>query len=344
MEKLEQTIQKDIHMIIDELKKCKSPKNYYDLTEKLYYLEQLVQTIDLNIDFPQEFDYELSKKDVDSVTKAYDIDVIQRINEYLSYNKKFTKMYNIINERYVNLEDVTLKYIPFNVSIEYANRFLSEFDPEIYKHFMELISSPRFILSSTNMEYDGYVLMNNYLVDSYTIICVSNILSDFISIIHETMHSYNFSLIKNASFNEHNLINYNSLIEVPAYFIELVGMDFLERNQIFTDEVKKLRMLYDSELIEFLFKFKQLIDEGSADIDEFLRCERYAYGTVLAYHFYNNYLKDKEETIKNLKQFMVDYKNYEKGYMLNNYGLNPNDIINSQKITKHIDKHLMRVM
>ena len=344
MEELKQTIKSDINNIINEMKRCKNKKLYYDLLLKLHYLKELINCTGLEFVFPKEYYYEINKNNIDCIRKKYDIVMEDRINYYLDFNKKITKMSNTLNNRYVEMGgEFNLKYIPFNESFKLANDFLKEFDIDIYNHFINLVNSPRFIELDYINESDGFVLRNNYLVDSYTVIYKGYYLADFLSIIHECMHSYNFSLIKNASSNEQDLITYNSLFEVPSFFIEHVGLDYLEKRNIYKGEVAKLRIIFDLELLYFLKEFKKIIDDNICDINEYLNNECYSYGMILSYHFYDNYLKDKNKTMTDLKKFMVDFKNYEKDYMLNNYGLNIIDIINSQKLTKHMDKHLMKV-
>ena len=84
-----------------------------------------------------------------------------------------------------------LRRFPFERSLELAIDFFKQFDDEIYNFFMDLISSPRFVLIDDGGNLEGWSLKRNYLVDSYTVLVPQYFISDFTTIIHETMHSYN---------------------------------------------------------------------------------------------------------------------------------------------------------
>lgn len=344
MENLESVVQQDIYKIVDELKRCNSINIYYDLVAKLYYLNELIVLKDLNVTYPKEYWYEYFKKDTNIKKSDFEKSVFYSAQNNYDFNLKFAKMSDKLINRYVmNGDYVSLRYVPFNKSLEIADSFLKSFDKDIYEFFKKLINSPRFVLIDNVSNYEGWSLRNNYLVDSYTIIVPYYFISDFISIIHETMHSYNFELIKNSSIKEHDRLTINGLYEVPSFFIEHVGLDYLKDINYNVDEINKLDSVFDMELIYLLEEFKELLLNGYSEYGDYLYKETYSYGRILSYHFYDQYLKDKEGTIKRLKKFMVDYKNYDRNYLLNNYGLNKSNITNPQMLTKHIDKHLVRL-
>jgi len=344
MSDLECVVQQDIYKIIDELKRCTSTNIYYDLVAKLYYLNELISLKQLHIKYPNEYWFEYFKKDTDPKKLDFEKSVFyDAINNY-KFNYKLAKMSDKLMERYVNDSDyVTLRYVPFDMSLNLANKFFSTFDEDVYAHFLEVVNSPRFVLVNKVDNYEGWALRNNYLVDSYTVIVPYCFITDYLSIVHEIMHSYNFKLIKNCSIKEQDKMTLNALYEIPSFFIEHVALDYLNTINYNVDEIVKLKSLFDKELIYMLANYKQILLDEYVEFGDYLYKETYSYGRVLSYHFYNNYLKDADKTIKELKQFMFDYKTFDRDYMLSHYGLNKSSIINPQKLTKYMDKHLMRL-
>lgn len=344
MSDLERVVQSDICKVVDELKRCTSRELYYDLVAKLYYLFELVELKELKIDIPKEANYEYSKRDNEPRKLDFEKSYFSDAANNYSYNLKLAKISDKLMSRYIyDGKYITLRYVPFETSLGLAEKFLKHFDENIYNHFMNLINSPRFVLIKDAGNYEGWQLRNNYLVDSYTIIIPSFYITDFVSIIHETMHSYNFEMIKNCLIKEQDNITKNALYEAPSFFIEHVGLDYLKMINYNIDEIEKLKSMFDKELIIQLGTYKQLLENEYVEFSEYLYYETYCYGRILSYHFYDNFLKDSKKTLENIKKFMYDYKNYDRDYLLNNYGLNKSSIINPQKLTKYMDKHLMRV-
>ena len=344
MNDLERVVQHDINKIISELKRCTSMNIYSDLVAKLYYLNELIVLKKLNIEYPKEYWFEYFKNDTNNKKTDFYKEVNYNININYDYNLKLAKMSDKLSNRYVDEgNSISLRYTPFKKSFELVSSFLKTFDNDIYKYYLELINSPRFVLLDQVDNYEGWALRNNYLVDSYTIIIPNFFITDYLAILHETMHSYNFKLIKNCSIKEQDNITINGLFEAPSFFIEHVALDYLDKIGYDKKEIYKLRGLFDKELIFLLETYKNMLLDGFDEYSDYLYNETYSFGRVLSYHFYDNYLKDPNGTLNNLKKFMVDYKTYDKYYLLNNYGLNSNDIINSQKLTRHMDKHLMRL-
>ena len=317
MSDLESVVQQDIYKIVDELKRCKSLNIYYDLVAKLYYLNELICLKDLNIKYPDEYWYEYFKRNTDIKKTGFEKSVFSAAQKNYDYNLKLAKMSEKLFNRYVmNGNYVSLRYVPFEKSMELATNFFKSFDDDIYKYFIKMSNSPRFVIIDNVDNYEGWALRNNYLVDSFTIIVPSLYISDFLTIIHETMHSYNFNLIKNCSIKEHDKLTINSLYEVPSFFIEHVGLDYLKNIKYNIDEIDKLDSIFDMELIYLLDEFRELLLSGISEYSDYLYKETYSYGRVLSYHFYDNYLKNPKETIKEIKSFMVDYKTYDRKYFL----------------------------
>ena len=344
MSDLEKEVQRDIDKIMSELKRCTSANIYYDLVAKLYYLNELIVLKKLNINYPKEYWFEYFKKDSEPKKTDFERFVYHNAQKYYDYNLKMAKMSEKLKNRYVmERNHIALRYVPFVQSLEMAKEFFKSFDEEIYDFFINMINSPRFVLLDPVDDYEGWALRNNYLIDTYTIIIPNYFISDYLSIVHETIHSFNFKQIKNSSIKEHDRLTTNALYEAPSFFTERVALNYLEKRGFNKDETQKIKSILDRELIYLLDEYKEILLGDLFEYEDYLFKETYAYGRLLSYHFYDNYVNDSNKTIKDIKRFMYDYKIYDRDYMLNNYGLNSKDIIKVQKLTKYMDKNLMRL-
>lgn len=344
MSDLESVIQQDIYKIVDELKRCNNINIYNELTSALYGLNELIEYKNLDINFPKEIDYEYIKKNKDPRVTGLERLFFSSVDKNYNYNYKLAKMNNKLSNRYVMYREYNeLKYYPFEKSLVFAADFFNEFDKDLYNVFLEIVNSPRFVLLENIECYDGWVLRNNRLIESYLVLVPNYNIIDFISLLHETMHLYNYKILRGSSLTEFNRVIVNSLYESPSFFIEHLGLDYLNTKNFNQDETKKLDIVFDLETIYLLQEYERLLCEGITDYDEYQFVESYCYGRVLSYHFYDNYLKNPKKTIEELKKFMYDYKMYDRDYLLDNYGLNSSSITNPQRLIKYMDRHLMRL-
>lgn len=343
-EQLEKIIQRDVYKIINELKRVKNYNIYYGLADCLYHLNEIIVLKDLNINYPKEFEYEWLIKNKNIDNNKYQREIKKIVSDDMDFNFKLTKMYDYLIDRYCLAPGVvSFNYVPFEKSLDLAKEFYKDFDNDIYNYFLEILDSPRFILVDHYEDLEGWAISSNYLIDSYLVVSPYNNIADFSTIIHEMMHCYNHKLLKNCSFKEMDRVLLNGMREVPSFFIEHVGIDFLKKKNINLDDIKNIKSVNDSELIYTLKSFEDLLLSVEIDVNDYFYNLTYTYGRVIAYHFYNNYLKDNKKTLDELKKFMLDYKTYDKKYLLNNYGLNFNDVTNYQKLTRFIDKNLVRL-
>jgi hypothetical protein len=128
----------------------------------------------------------------------------------------------------------------------------------------------------------------------------------------------------------------NNFDEVYSIYIELIFLDYLKYKKYLTHDVNVSLSMFANQTVSYLdnLKFEKYMNRAD---------EGYSYGYVLAYHFYEQYLKDKDMAKCNITKFMLESKDHDKFYMLNNYGLNQNDILNPQKIEKHMKKSLIKI-
>ncbi len=342
MQVLEKIIQRDLFKIVSELKKCNNNSKYYDLVNDLDKLEEIIAYKNLDIKYPVEIEYESFKKDTSDVRRKSMKEFYDSYDNNYFINKKIVSMNKYFNDRYIE----TPKDFECNESISFEDTkkivgdFFKKYDENIYNFYIQYINTSKLIVVDNMDSLYGYCTNSNYLLDEYILMTKDDLIMDSITLAHEIIHAYHFSKIKYANSKELTRLSYNNLFEVYSSFIENIMFDYLEINGFKIEDINFLRKAYDFELLSYLNKFEL----SFYDIDiNFLENEVYTYGKILGYHYYDLYLKDSQKCKYFINKFMLDSKDYDRIYMLKNYGLNINDIINPQKIGRYIDKHLKRV-
>ena len=121
-------------------------------------------------------------------------------------------------------------------------------------------------------------------------------------------------------------------------------MDYLEKINFNKNDLASCRAEFNSSLIEMLSLLNVMLepdDINFKDLDEVLlykEAETYSYGKILSYHYYDNYLINSDLTKKNIFELSVDCMNHDLKYMLNNYGLNEERILDHKILVKHLER------
>ena len=337
---LEVEVQKDINKIVEELRNTKRLSKAYEFLLWLDDIEKLAEYNDFNIVYPSDYDEVKSKfnsdkyadeiKDycVNTKLEMFDIDKkICKISPY--FEKKYQFSNQIVFHKAVSIED----------SIMLCEEFLKYYDKDIYELYNKLNDEGRYFLAKLEGAR-GITLCGNKVAKPYVLLSVDTCANQFIEqifvLVHETIHAYIASIQGNLKKAESFRLYANNLEEVYSLFSELAVAEYLEGIGFNKRDVKAYRLAHLSDLIGYLKDFKK---SHYLDVIE----DAYSYGHVLAYHFYDQYLKNKDLAKKNVTNFMIDSAYYNKRYMLNNYGLDERDILSPEIIEKHTHKYLKRV-
>ena len=137
--------------------------------------------------------------------------------------------------------------------------------------------------------------------------------------------------------NETEEYNYfsNNFLEVYSIFSELLLYDYLKEINYQNYDLQNYYKYFVSCLCRNLQDYK---DSNYKNANS----QRYSYGYILAYHFYDQYKKDKNKTKENILYFMLESKSHNIDYMLNNYGLSKEKMFNPQRIEQHTIKKLTK--
>ena len=130
-------------------------------------------------------------------------------------------------------------------------------------------------------------------------------------------------------------------------FIELVFTLFLEEIHFNKNDIEALNLCFDNSLIDMLnnynFYLKNVDVEAIVSIDElfsdYVSREAYSYGGVLAYHYFDDYLRNPERCKDNITNFSLNTMNHDKLFLLNNYGLKEENLGKSRVLSKHMKNH-----
>lgn len=333
MKEFEQKLNKIMDVLVSEFKKCKSKKKYFESLRTYYVILNLVNTLDLDVNFPEELDYELNKINVDSYFKRYNNDSVDNIEMMYDYNLEFSKLgiflrfHNVYNSYFSGR-------ISIKKSIELTKDFFKQYDDKMYSYFIDCILGKGMFLLTNKID-NAITITSDNLLEPYCFMRPTLSFMDFIGIVHETSHSYIKNMVRFMDTEEKNRFLINNLEEVFPSFMELIAIDYLKDNSLFFNEINAYNLLISNTTIKFLRNFNYSLIYK--EMDNYRLNESYSYGRVLSYHFYDNHLKDKETTKNNIISFSTDSRLYDKEYLLNNYGLNQIDLLNPHKLIKNMD-------
>ena len=346
MTDFEAQLQREIYILTNELKKTTNKYQQLKLATYIESIKNIINVENLDVKFPKEMEYE--------ITKYYNHDIFCKIiDEYYynveknySYNKRFVKMLNHFNKRYIISDNsiVFNNYLEFKDVLFLVSDFLKYYDKKIYNHFVKLFNEDRIMAVSICEDAEGFCIPQNFLIDSYISYNQKNYILDVSTLCHEIIHSY---VKEHVRYNNYKNFKYefiNNMDEVYSLFIELALFDYLEKIKFDANDIYLARKANDIEVISELELFKKSLNNFSTiSAGEYKMNEANSYGHVLAYHFYDNYLNDKERAKSNIFDFMIDCESKNRDYLFNNYGLNQEYILNPQRLTKYMDKSLRRV-
>lgn len=342
---------KDIYNIIYKIKKCHSKSMYNVLMSDLSMLYKLAYDLDI-YDVP----------DVDKFSyKSYSFSDIKVLKDMLSmYNlkilfyKKFTdsymtlfeKNYSIENSEY-DFEYLINKKVDIKQSIILVKDFLSINNKFLYDKFIELSKNHRIIYIPNKLGFFSnygttyYSITNNF--NPYILLNDISTISTSISLVHELGHIYDYELTKNGILKERINKSYSNYMEVYSHYMELLFIDFLKNQKVYTNDINAYKMSYIDTLSKEVIELYKLLNKQIYNINhiyenypDIFTIPEYALGKAIAYEFYDMYKEDKERTNVNIHKFLINYGKDTELKFLDYYGLNKEKIMSGNAIKKHI--------
>lgn len=239
------------------------------------------------------------------------------------------------------------KPVSMSETIKFASDFFDYYDKDIKKFYDKKIDDNKlFLVDAVDFPYDGITFPMPSQYDSFILSGYDGTMNSCLTLIHEFIHSY-VEEHKNENFDETLKGFVNNLGETYPRFIEYVFMHYLHEINFFDKEIRALEVNNDVTLMGFLDEYKtQLIFLDGLEIykdddlfTSFMDTEKYTYGHIVAYHYFQKYLKDPNRVKDNIYEFSLDDGKYDRSYLLNNYGLREREITNPKKLVKDMKRH-----
>ncbi len=341
---IEDRIRKELVRIKNATESTTSPRLILYYMRGFDGLKEFIQINELPIEIPEiDFDWDL----VDS--KLYiDDSFVSSYNQMYKTNIKISNMGRHLFERYgMSLLGQYTEKIHTNDAIHMAREFFKWYDEDIYVFFNTILKNRmiRFVDSC-----DEYIMGVTYDIKSMNCSLINIYNSETLdyagTLIHETIHAYVNS--KRDWYNYDDEINYKTmqLVEVYPEFIELVFLDYLEKTRFPSKDISAYGTLYNADLICDLMSFGDIINCNNAQdilasddtFERFGGLQRYVYGRIMAYLYYERFKRNKEYTKEQILRMSLDSAKYDKKYLLNNYGLHEKDLYNEQKLIRSLQK------
>lgn len=343
-------VKKDAYDLIQKIKGCHSKSRYYQLMNDLFSLYEMCDYLCID-NIPNIDDYSFKYQDV-NITNIGVSDLvanyIKNRDYYFELSKMGTKLINKYNmPRGYRYEYLLKNYLNNTDSLNLSLDFLKQFNIKIYDELLKVIVNNRALITTNidNVDNYGTTYLLNEVKAPYLIIESQNNLTLPFTIVHEAGHIFHHSKYNKNSYKiiKANLYSSN-LMEFYPNFLELVFADYLKDKNIFLDDLILIKKSFDLDVAELLEKLNNLLfiylDKNCFDyIGYYAKLIENTLSKVVAYHFYDMYLEDSDKTLYNIDQFLTYLGCYDNVDILDKFGLNKDEILNSKVLEKHIKKY-----
>ncbi len=353
MTEFEEKISEYLRIANQRFKNTKSGKlrrfYYYDI----YGLLELILNNGLNVDVDSIFKHTDVIFDNNSYNDKFDQYFLNNYDGCEEINNKIGNLGVYLDNRYGNGYQKYYKtQLSKDDSFSLCLDFFDYYDKDISRFFKSMLEKGNIFIGGnlgggSGLIYAGctYSFMSNdepfILANYYDNIYFPDI------VVHELIHSYIEYACRDKSYENNCQEVSNNLFEVYSRFIELAFSHYLEEIHFNQNDIDALNLVFDNTLIDILYNYNSLVKFCDGDMilsneelySHFSTCEGYSYGGVVAYHYFDQYLKDPERAKDNITNFSLDYRNHDRKHMINNYGLKENNLGKSRVLVKHMKNH-----
>ena len=321
--------------------KSKKKQILYDLCV-LSELFSIYPKIDKGLPWEQD-------KELLSLLEEYNKDFSKHIsdNKYI-FNKCFNNVIDIfkeINFSFYNGYHKSFSRIPENITNEIIFSFLEEFDEELLKRYRTLLNEGKIFKTAQTIDC-GYIfslptLKENIILPINT--TNNNIFTSSI-LVHELGHLYETTMYNDSGNSKAmHMINKLPYYEVTSRFLEYAYIKYLQDNNIYIGETRRVIHNYYVDLfmnafdISLIYKTKDIeVDEydhieieepevlehannimnrfnlhsletEKGDVLEFRDSFIYGIGDIFSFYLYENYKEDPILFKKELKDALLSY-------------------------------------
>ena len=336
MNKLESKIQKYIDEIAFRIDDNLSQKDEILLLSDIDNLMEIIWYKNLNISIPSNVsDFKNSHYSFE-LDETIDKNFWNNFYSMAETNRRISNLKNILPSKSFYSSNLNYPEITFKNAILMVKDFFEYYDEDISNHYSSLLKGDNIILF--NSDERTFSRANFHLsTQKNSLILINDSLNDISlasAIAHETIHSYSNSFLKGISYEQMCMININNLSEVYSLFIEFAFLKYLKDNND-CDNFKCLKNKLSYNLCDFVFAFNYFLNNLQS-INNFNTSETYTYGIILAIHFFEKYQIDSEVTKDNILSMFIDSKDFDKHFLLNNYGIYESNLGDYKTLNKNL--------
>ena len=339
MDKLTVKVQKYMNDIASRISNDLSKKDEFLLLSDIDNLMEIIWFKKLDISIPSIVSKFKNSHYTDKFDDNIDESFLDNFNSMRKTNSNIADLTSILPFKQNFLGKNNYSTLSFEKAISMINDFFEYYDEDVYKHFNNLVDHGNIVLFNSNGEKTFCGANFHLSTQENSIILISDSLNDITlasAIAHETIHSYSNIFLKGISYKQINKIKVNNLIEVYSYFIECVFMKYLKDNNDF-DNYSDLKNKLSYNLCDFAHVFNYYFNNfNHQNLHRFNFSEAYFYGILSAIHFFNEYQINPEEAKENILNMFIDSKDYDKHFLLNNYGINECNLGNYKILEKNL--------
>ena len=350
---LDDLLERYLYHIKELMHGRQSDKVLFELRNEVYSLFQAMDMSGVQFQVPDRLLASINRGDDSQIDRAIRELFVVNFFKTLDLNKKVT---SIVDDIHTNIGDGYFLNYRKPMAIEevgdLVDGFFGEYDEDMQKFLEDKLNEGKiYFIKNNDEDYEGMTFFIDSQNDAFLLAEYDGTINSAIILAHELAHAYSKKYINN-NFEQKIFAYINDLDEVYSKYMEYVFIDYLKKIHFNEKEIKALQVNSDMNLIGFLEDYKEFIDQYESNPKEiynndsllfpFIDSEQYSYGQIVGYHFFKNYLKDKDKTKSNLFEFVSDTGKYDKTYMLNHYGLDEKEITSSKKLVKDMKKHFYK--
>lgn len=345
---LENRVQYMLYKISSEISKTKSEKRLYTLYDDAAQLYTLADSMELNITLPPKIsdfiDNGIEEILSDSFRRLYIKGADKSICATEDVDDMICTLGPMLYDKY-NTDYIYGKSHIFKVdeAFKLAESFFAFYDKDMHKHFKKMVDGGfAYVTSSPEACHSEYVetlaiTSTAYCQNSsFVLIGGKRNINFVVSIIHEIIHSYIDSYNYGMTCEERLREEFNGLYEVITYFSAHAFKNYLEEINFDKKTITFLESSICNILVESFIGFCYADD---TEFSNYINMLSFAYGNLLSFHYFEKYLEDSSKVQDDILSLTLDAKEYDRKYLLNNYGLKVDEILDEKVLTKRLEKN-----
>lgn len=248
-------------------------------------------------------------------------DILNNIEDHLL----FAKLSNLIDS---NLKEEKLEnFVSLVDSLDIANDFMNNYNIKLYDTFEWMKNNKHIkIKKNSSNNFGGCVYLTN-TINPYMVVNIKNNIYDASCFVHETAHIVHdhSNILKNPS---HPYLYQ----EVYSNYVQMLFCKYMEDNNLYKDDIKKLKIKKLISLRIFLKRIEFNLERNYFYEENF----QYGYGIALALYYYNMYLNDPELAEYYMDWFIKCSPFFEQKDILNRFGIEKEKIITQENINNFL--------